>query len=101
MQSSWYLHIVSSVLVFLFEREQNHGKILDLALGLLMKNMTSKETRRVRDKQKLNGHFNDLLVGGFNPFEKLIKINWIISPGRSKNKTCFKPPPSLQRRHQS
>ena len=27
--------------------------------------------------------------------------NWIISPGRSKNKTCFKPPPSLQRRHQS
>ena len=40
---------------------------------------------------KLEQHY---LVGGFNPFEKCWS-NWIISPGRGKNKTCLKPPPSI------
>ena len=32
-----------------------------------------------------------LLVGGFNPFEKY-SSNWIISPGRGENEKCLKPP---------
>ena len=36
-----------------------------------------------------------LLVGGFNPFEKY-ESNLIISPNRGENKTCLKPPPSLE-----
>ncbi len=51
-----------------------------------------------------NNHWNNtcfeihrLLVGGWtNPFEKLRKSNWIISPGIGvKIITCLKPPPSL------
>ena len=36
----------------------------------------------------------NLLVGGFNPFEKYYS-NWIISPGRVEHIKCLKPPPSL------
>ena len=37
-----------------------------------------------------------LLVGGFNPFEKLCSSNWIISPRFGvKIKKHLKPPPSL------
>ena len=34
------------------------------------------------------------LVGGFNPVEKYLS-NWIIYPGRDKNKQYLKPPPSF------
>ena len=34
------------------------------------------------------------LVGSFNPFETY-SSNWIIAPGRGKNKKCLKPPPSM------
>ena len=36
---------------------------------------------------------SQFLVGGFNPFEKNISQNWIISPGRGENKKYVKPPP--------
>ena len=36
--------------------------------------------------------FHPFLVGGFNPFQKNLS-NWIISPGRGKNKKYSKPPP--------
>ena len=32
------------------------------------------------------------LVGGFNPFEKYDRQNWIISPNRDENKKYLKPP---------
>ena len=38
-------------------------------------------------------NFKKQLVGGFNPFEKYARQNWIISPSRDKNKKCLKPPP--------
>ena len=39
---------------------------------------------------------NRLLVGGFNPFEKIWSSSWIISPGiRDENKKCLKPPTRL------
>ena len=37
---------------------------------------------------------NHILVGSFNPSEKY-SSNWMISPGRGKNKKCLKPPPSI------
>ena len=40
-----------------------------------------------------NGRIFATLGGGFHPSEKYWS-NWIISPGRGKNKTCLKPPPS-------
>ena len=38
---------------------------------------------------------NRLLVGGFNPSEKICSSNWIISPGRDEDKKYLKPPPRL------
>ena len=36
----------------------------------------------------------NILVGGFNQFEKS-QSNWKISPGKGENKTYLKPPPSI------
>ena len=36
----------------------------------------------------------DMLVGGFNPFEKY-SSNWKSPPNKGENKTYLKPPPSM------
>ncbi len=44
--------------------------------------------------QKISENGSNILVGGFNPFEKY-SSNWIISPSRGEHKKCLKSPPSI------